>query len=273
MKHQFSEIQNIKTFIQPIYDTFSCYKLNQDMFHCPCCISQEEAAILYLKDFRIMDKDDFGNYPGKALSTWGDVQDFKHFLPRILELESYNDYGLHYLSSKFEYANFSAWPSSEKESLENFFYNYFIYLINKGEVSDALDLVVECKKFLPNFLSSHPHFEDYIKKCCYESLNKTDQPYDSCYSELISNAFGEHSLIDYLLSWPEDEEGILKFAFFINDCESAFATLNKVLKIKFSKMKRLLENHWYNSVGQNNTRILNQISLAITVIESCWLIS
>src|SRR5437879_4003317 len=121
---EYSEIKNIQEIIQPVYQAFSEYPLDKEMSYCPCCISPEEVNNLCSKELHDLNEADFDCYPGKALSTWGGVIDFKHFLPRLLELEIYNQYGLHWLSSKFEFSQFSIWPPSEKEALEFFFYQY-----------------------------------------------------------------------------------------------------------------------------------------------------
>src|SRR5438128_364366 len=57
------------------------------------------------------------------MTTWGDEEDFKHFLPRILELWSEDEgfllNGADQLWSKLESANWREWPENEKQALKN----------------------------------------------------------------------------------------------------------------------------------------------------------
>jgi len=53
------------------------------------------------------------------MSTFGEVEDFKHFLPRILELYTRDFYGGGYdfglFLSKLEYAKWYRWPVHERD--------------------------------------------------------------------------------------------------------------------------------------------------------------
>jgi hypothetical protein len=53
---------------------------------CPCCISEEEVHALLSNSLRELEPCYLRNYTDCALVTVGEVDDFKYFLPRILEI-------------------------------------------------------------------------------------------------------------------------------------------------------------------------------------------
>jgi len=63
----------------------------------------------------------------KALTTWGEVTDLKHFLPRILELlaqlDATQDWAIdgELIASKLRYADWRKWPADEQDALTQFF--------------------------------------------------------------------------------------------------------------------------------------------------------
>lgn len=261
---------DIHEIVLPVYETFSKYKVSEDMDYCPCCISSEEVNNLCSVDLRHLEREDFARYSGKALSTWGNAEDFKHFLPRLLELEVFNQYGLHYLTSKFELADFSTWPPIEKQTIHCFFNNYFIYLVNKNKFNRAIELLHEFRKIIPEFLTEQPTIENYVKMVCYNSIEYTQNLYDSDSSDILQllfDAFEESSIIKWIQSWPEDEIGILKFSTLIDSpliYSSNFIDNNK---IKFLRMKDLLENYWISNCAQGNAIVLENVSKAVQFLE------
>ena len=72
------------------------------------------------KKLRELDAEDLGKYSLKAVTTWGDEYDFKHFLPRILEL--WDDCVSHdMLFMKLQYLHWETWPPQEKDAIVVYF--------------------------------------------------------------------------------------------------------------------------------------------------------
>ncbi len=71
--------------IERLYQVFSRYKVLGMVEGCPHCVSDEDKAKLHSKPLRKLEPDDVSRYSWKAMTTWGDVSDFKYFLPRLLE--------------------------------------------------------------------------------------------------------------------------------------------------------------------------------------------
>jgi hypothetical protein len=82
-------MQNAKPLIESVerlYKVFSRYPLHKHVEGCPCCVHETDKRALEAKPLRQLTSSDLGRYAFKAMTTWGDKDDFRHFLPRIFEL-------------------------------------------------------------------------------------------------------------------------------------------------------------------------------------------
>lgn len=113
--------------VEGLYQAFASYPLRSDMPACSCCTTSEQIAALLSSPLRELDEEQLEDFAFKATSTWGDLEDYKHFLPRILELagtpgKSF-DYGLELwlIAEKLRYNEWTDWPAPEREALEVWF--------------------------------------------------------------------------------------------------------------------------------------------------------
>ena len=125
MKREFSEKQ---PEIARLYKVFGAYQSRaQTMEACPCCVKKSEIAALFAVPLADLDAQMLSRYSFKAMTTWGDEGDFKHFLPRLLELsfdgESAFDFGLDWIGNKFslDENGWKSWPDEEIAALHEFF--------------------------------------------------------------------------------------------------------------------------------------------------------
>src|SRR5438270_7631594 len=72
--------------IQDLYRVFAAYPADPTMGYCDHCITAEEVARLFEVPLSDLTARALSRYTGKAMTTWGEMADFKHFLPRVLEL-------------------------------------------------------------------------------------------------------------------------------------------------------------------------------------------
>ncbi len=117
------EQQAVAEAVETLYDVFSVYPLAQKVEGCPCCVSAEDETVLHLRPLRRLTADDLSRYVFKALTTWGGANDFRHFLPRLLELaaEPRNyDVDLEAITSKLEYAKWNQWPEQEQRAIREY---------------------------------------------------------------------------------------------------------------------------------------------------------
>lgn len=80
--------QTLEDAIEHLYYTFQNYRLKTSINACPHCVADSDHAKLHPKRLRDLTDSDLEKYAFKALTTWGDADDFRHFLPRLFELEA-----------------------------------------------------------------------------------------------------------------------------------------------------------------------------------------
>ncbi len=109
--------------IENIYEAFSHYPLRPVIEGCTCgCISEEDHEKLHANPLREMIPDQLEMFAFKALTTWGNAADFKHFLPRIFELLILDDEWLiegQVIAGKLNLAEWQSWPESERAAVED----------------------------------------------------------------------------------------------------------------------------------------------------------
>ncbi len=114
----------ISAGLEKLYSCFSNYT-TVNMQACTCgCISDEQIRRLNAKPLRVLSLDDLGFYHHKAMTTWGDVPHYKHFLPRILELyvskRDNPQFGLEEITCKLNEAAWTEWPEEERNTIKEF---------------------------------------------------------------------------------------------------------------------------------------------------------
>jgi len=123
--------------IENLYLTFSKYTTS-NMHYCDCgCIDPEDVKKLASKKLRDLEEDDFSSYHGSAMYTWGDLEHYKHFLPRVLEVYHQKGdsalIGLFDIISKLKYAEWETWDPAEVNAIKDFIYANWIVFINENE--------------------------------------------------------------------------------------------------------------------------------------------
>jgi hypothetical protein len=114
---------------------------------CPCCVSDSDKEQIHSKQLRELEEDDLSRYAFKALSTWGDTEDFKHYLPRIFELCSTTEFivDTFVILGKLSYANWRTWPINEQKAIEDFLYEWWKHAITQKSYFDC-ELLIEIYK-------------------------------------------------------------------------------------------------------------------------------
>lgn len=116
-------MNQVNEAVENLYRVFAHYPLAEVVEGCTCCVEVKDHLALRAAPLRVLPPENLTHYAGHAITTWGGVEDFKHFLPRILEvLSSGNDlgYGAEMIFCKFAYANCQDWPKEEKVAVGDF---------------------------------------------------------------------------------------------------------------------------------------------------------
>lgn len=117
-------MQTLHDAINQLYKVYARYS-TAGMAYCDCgCTPLEEVVKLHAKPLRELEEADLVYYHGSALYTWGEVEHYKHFIPRICELMAGDTtqtfVGLEELFVKLQFANWEQWPLEEREALLSF---------------------------------------------------------------------------------------------------------------------------------------------------------
>ncbi|MCG7532689.1 hypothetical protein MHM98_15245 [Psychrobium sp. MM17-31] len=125
---------------QEIYQEFKHYPLKPSIKGCPHCELKSVNSSLHSKSLESLSWDDFQVFIFKSMTTFGDVEDFKHFLPRIFELyitDYWNaPYDFELLLSKLTYAKFESWEQHEKKTIKVLYQSWVNQLQTSGLQSD-----------------------------------------------------------------------------------------------------------------------------------------
>lgn len=117
--------QQLQQTIATLYEVFGRYPLRSRIDACPCCVHEADQRRLYRAMLRDMQPDDLSKYAGKALTTWGDADDFRHFVPRLFELAadpSGLPINIEIVFGKLRYAEWQSWPDDEQQAIMAYFY-------------------------------------------------------------------------------------------------------------------------------------------------------
>jgi hypothetical protein len=114
---------DLDNVIAAAYRVFGAYQRRPHIDACLHCVDAEDQARLRRAPLRALSAADLDLYAFKAMTTWGDAVDYRHFLPRILELAAGTDGRAHpgldleTIADKLSYAGVPAWPAPEQAVL------------------------------------------------------------------------------------------------------------------------------------------------------------
>lgn len=130
-----------------LYSVFKSYVIKEGLREraCDCCVTNEEIKLLLSKPLKELSYNEIGPFFRSAISTFGYVEDFKHFLPRILELmQDPNCYVLgDFLTfEKLNYSEWKNWNIDEIEAIKTYLQELLIDALNNNldTVEDYIEL-------------------------------------------------------------------------------------------------------------------------------------
>jgi hypothetical protein len=109
--------------IGSLYAAFSKYPLPEETWPCPCCHSANANALLHAAPLQELQWDHLAGYSTEALMVWGDLDCYKHFLPRVFELvliagEWPKSPTPESVFGILRYGQWRTWPREEQEAVE-----------------------------------------------------------------------------------------------------------------------------------------------------------
>ena len=110
--------------IERLYEVFARYPTRPDIPGCEHCVFPEDNERVHAKPLRELTPQDLEQFGDKALTTWGDRNDLRHFLPRLLECMVASgrfDFVVpEILLGMLDYGHWQAWPEPEQNAIRAF---------------------------------------------------------------------------------------------------------------------------------------------------------
>ena len=108
------------------------------------------------KPLRELDENDLRRFTGKARTTWGSANDYKHFLPRIFELtaELRTPYEIWIAFNKLTLAGWQNWTENEQYVVQEFMLALWESILNDNSEKaewEFKDYFSSIAHFYPNF--------------------------------------------------------------------------------------------------------------------------
>lgn len=230
------ETQLLKS-TKTLYSTFKTYTVLGDLKSrsCDCCVTNEEIILLLSKSLNELTDDDIGHFSRSAITTFGDIEDFKHFLPRILELMQNSNSNILEDFITYEKLNYSEWGTWNEDEI-NAIDNYFLALWE--------DVITDQNATFHQIGCAF----NIVSK--YSGLKKAIILWENVHS-LQSTLFIAELLINGLQYYIDKEH--------VNDLTNWFYTNKVLLKI---------EKEFFNS---KDSKITNTLSIAYSIIENKYI--
>jgi hypothetical protein len=114
--------QRLIAAVDSLYLTFARFPYRASMPACAHCVTDDDLLGLGHSAVRDLPADLLGRYVRKAVSTWGEVDDFKRVLPRLLELVAADDLRVPptIVMAKLRRAEWRNWPADEQRATWQF---------------------------------------------------------------------------------------------------------------------------------------------------------
>jgi hypothetical protein len=148
----------LKISIDKLYDTFAKYQGLSKLEGSPLYDNYIKSwrSVLISKKLRDLTDKDLSLFAGKVILTWGDENDYKFYLPRILELtaELKTPYDIWTLYSRLEDADWKTWNEDEQTAINNFTLELWNNLLNDNSEKaewEFIDYFHTIANFYPDF--------------------------------------------------------------------------------------------------------------------------
>lgn len=198
--NEFTPTLNIA--IKNLYKVFSHYP-HEKIEGCPCCVKKDDNKKLISKPLKELTPADLSKYAFKALTTWGDENNFKHFLPRIFELIARHELitDSEVVFGKLDYANWQSWSKKEQDAIKEFFRELVKYAIEFDK--EKAYITAECISAIAVAV------EDITPYLALWQKNPTRNKIITLHYFIIDDEFG--SMNPWLAGLPEKRKQIVSW--------------------------------------------------------------
>ncbi len=195
--------EELSTIVEQAYKLFRRYKATKPLDVCTvCCLTEKEEDALVSVGVKSIPFDLLYAYNTAAKTEKPDINEFKHFLPRFLDLTAQMQFPSHSIElglSRFEYYDKNEWTTEEHDLVQEFGQHFFrhclaLYPLPDFEHIDSILIMLWKAKMNFNQL-----LNDWVEMTTSQSLLH--------FSDLVNNGFG---VTGNKLSNPFTDQGLNK---------------------------------------------------------------
>ena len=153
-----------------LYETFKGYRIGTNFGQGDTFIRPEQVAKVTARPLRELSASDLDVFALKTMTTWGSVQQFKHFLPRLFELllDDWETFSFpEVLVEKLSYGEWKKWPAREQTAVKEFLGYFWTYQLKmplnydgEGRIGEVLSAIFEVTGNLEPYLEIINSFDD-----------------------------------------------------------------------------------------------------------------
>ncbi len=106
--------------IQQLYRVFHPYRLGEDFCGTSFAVSHADYRALTAKPLSELEVVDVEHYVAHAMTIWGNVGHFKHFLPRLMQLTTDQYFAFerpNAIFAKLDLARWRTWPAEQRKAV------------------------------------------------------------------------------------------------------------------------------------------------------------
>lgn len=140
-------VDTLDDAVDELYRVFAAYPLRPWTDACPCCHTEKDERAVRRRPLRELRPDDLAEFAADSLMTWGDVVDFKHFLPRLFEIlaedgfpDGYPD--METVVGALERGSWRTWPPDEQTAVEGFLTALWMSHLAGSPMAGRTDMVL-----------------------------------------------------------------------------------------------------------------------------------
>jgi hypothetical protein len=133
--------------VEGLYTAFGHVPRPARVEGCPHCVAPDEDRPLLGRPLRALPADGLARYAAKAMSTWGGVEEFRYFLPRLLECAADDAFGYpdpEIVFGKLAAADWSTWPAGEREAIEALLAAWWADTLDRYPAQPGAETVLCC---------------------------------------------------------------------------------------------------------------------------------
>jgi hypothetical protein len=142
--------------VTELYTVFRPYATGPASEGCPCCVHETDRRTLRRAPLQELTWSDLSHFARKAITTWGDADSFRHYLPRILELiDDDPPVDREIILGKLRIAEWRKWPAKEQAAVSGYLFMIWKRLINSPDA--------DAEEYLCGFACAGVEMNDFLK--------------------------------------------------------------------------------------------------------------